>query len=55
MMPCRVVYGLDFVDGGVAYFKDGQLRASYAGAEGLGQGMVREFLHRWERDALGRN
>jgi signal transduction histidine kinase/ligand-binding sensor domain-containing protein len=34
---------LGFFDGGVAYFKDGQLRASYAGAEGLGQGMVRDF------------
>ena len=34
---------LGFRDGGVAYFKDGQLRASYAGAEGLGQGMVRDF------------
>jgi signal transduction histidine kinase/ligand-binding sensor domain-containing protein len=34
---------LGFLDGGVAYFKDGQLRASYASAEGLGQGMVRDF------------
>ena len=34
---------LGFRDGGVAYFKDGQLRASYACAEGLGQGMVRDF------------
>jgi ligand-binding sensor domain-containing protein len=34
---------LGFLDGGVAYFKDGQLRASYANAEGLGQGMVRDF------------
>ena len=34
---------LGFFDGGVAYFKDGQLRASYASAEGLGQGMVRDF------------
>jgi signal transduction histidine kinase/ligand-binding sensor domain-containing protein len=34
---------LGFRDGGVAYFKDGQLRASYASAEGLGQGMVRDF------------
>jgi signal transduction histidine kinase/ligand-binding sensor domain-containing protein len=34
---------LGFVDGGVAYFKDGQLRASYASGEGLGQGMVRDF------------
>jgi len=34
---------LGFLDGGVAYFKDGQLRASYASAEGLGQGRVRDF------------
>ena len=34
---------LGFRDGGVAYFKDGQLRASYAGAEGLGEGWVRGF------------
>ena len=31
---------LGFRDGGVAYFKDGQLRASYGGAEGLGEGWV---------------
>ena len=34
---------LGFRDGGVAYFKDGQLRASYARADGLGDGMVRSF------------
>jgi signal transduction histidine kinase/ligand-binding sensor domain-containing protein len=34
---------LGFLGGGVAYFKDGQLRASYASAGGLGQGMVRDF------------
>jgi signal transduction histidine kinase/ligand-binding sensor domain-containing protein len=34
---------LGFLDGGVAYFKDGQLRGSYASADGLGQGMVRDF------------
>ena len=34
---------LGFRDGGVAFFKDGQLRASYAGAKGLGDGMVRSF------------
>jgi signal transduction histidine kinase/ligand-binding sensor domain-containing protein len=34
---------LGFRDGGVAYFKDGQLRASYAGTEGLGEGMIRSF------------
>jgi signal transduction histidine kinase/ligand-binding sensor domain-containing protein len=31
---------LGFLGGGVAYFKDGQVRASYAGAEGLGAGRV---------------
>ena len=34
---------LGFRDGGVAYFKDGQLRTSYSGVEGLGEGMVRGF------------
>ena len=34
---------LGFRDGGVAYFQDGQLRASYAAVEGLGEGMVRSF------------
>ena len=34
---------LGFRDGGVAHFKDGQLRVSYAGAEGLGEGEVRGF------------
>jgi len=34
---------LGFLDGGVAYFKDRQLRASYTSAEGLGQGRVRDF------------
>jgi len=29
-----------WVDGGVSYFKDGQLRASYTTADGLGQGPV---------------
>ena len=31
---------LGFLGGGVAYFKDGQVRASYAGADGLGAGRV---------------
>jgi len=31
---------LGFREGGIAYFKDGQLRASYTGAEGLAEGMV---------------
>ena len=31
---------LGFPHGGVAYFKDGQVRASYASADGLGEGRV---------------
>jgi signal transduction histidine kinase len=31
---------LGFVQGGVAYFKDGRVRASYAAADGLGEGLV---------------
>lgn len=34
---------LGFRDGGVVYFQDGQLRASYSAADGLGEGMVRAF------------
>ena len=34
---------LGFRDGGVAYFNDGQIRASCSAAEGLGEGMVRSF------------
>jgi signal transduction histidine kinase/ligand-binding sensor domain-containing protein len=34
---------LGFRDGGVAYFNDGRIRASYAAADGLGEGMVRSF------------
>ena len=34
---------LGFRDGGVAYFKHGQLRTSYSGVEGLGEGMVSGF------------
>jgi signal transduction histidine kinase/ligand-binding sensor domain-containing protein len=35
---------LGFKDGGFAYFKDGQLRESYAGAGGPGEGDVRGFF-----------
>ena len=31
---------IGFFEGGVAYFKDGQVRASYADADGLGEGRV---------------
>jgi signal transduction histidine kinase/ligand-binding sensor domain-containing protein len=36
-------FWLGFRDGGVAYFKDGQLRASYAGMEGLAGGRVNQL------------
>jgi len=31
---------LGFIYGGVAYFKDGQIRAAYAGSDGLGEGRI---------------
>jgi ligand-binding sensor domain-containing protein len=34
---------LGFVNGGVAYFRDGQVRASYAVADGLGEGRVTDL------------
>jgi len=34
---------LGFVGGGVAYFKDGQVRRSYTGADGLGEGYVTDL------------
>ena len=34
---------LGFWDGGVAYFDDGQIRAMYAAAAGLGEGRVNQF------------
>ena len=34
---------LGFLDGGVAYFKDGQVRASYGAAEGLAGGQITGF------------
>ena len=43
LILCGAVYGLDFCDGGVAYFQDGQVRASYTGADGLGEGRVNGF------------
>src|SRR4029077_9885548 len=38
--PAQGGLWLGFLGGGVAYFKDGQVRASYAGADGLGSGRV---------------
>lgn len=34
---------LGFYQGGLAYFKDGELRASYAAADGLGEGRVNDL------------
>src|SRR5262249_8704774 len=34
---------LGFYQGGVAYFADGQVRASYSAADGLGEGIVNGF------------
>jgi signal transduction histidine kinase/ligand-binding sensor domain-containing protein len=34
---------IGFREGGVAFYKDGQLRASYAGAQALGEGIVHSF------------
>jgi signal transduction histidine kinase/streptogramin lyase len=39
---------LGFFNGGVTYFKDGQVRASYADVDGLGNGRVNDF--RIDRD-----
>ena len=39
---------LGFFQGSVAYFKDGQVRASYSAADGLGEGVVRDV--RVDRD-----
>jgi signal transduction histidine kinase/ligand-binding sensor domain-containing protein len=45
LLPDALQGGLwvGFRDGGVAYFKDGRFRASYAVADGLGEGWVRGF------------
>src|SRR5262249_43112892 len=39
---------LGFLQGGAAYFKDGQVRGSYSAAEGLGEGRVNDL--RLDRD-----
>jgi signal transduction histidine kinase len=38
--PLRGGLWLGFYDGGVAYLKDGQVRASYTAADGLGEGYI---------------
>src|SRR5713226_9467492 len=42
--PSRGGMWLGFRQGGVAYFKDGQVRASYTAADGLGEGRVNHIL-----------
>src|SRR5580658_9310962 len=41
--PTRGGVWLGFYQGGLAYFKDGQVRASYAAADGLGEGWVTDL------------
>jgi ligand-binding sensor domain-containing protein/two-component sensor histidine kinase len=41
--PLRGGLWLGFFQGGVAFFKDGQVRESYAGSDGLGEGRVNGF------------
>jgi signal transduction histidine kinase/ligand-binding sensor domain-containing protein len=38
--PVRGGLWLGFIYGGVAYFKDGRIRAAYAGSDGLGEGRI---------------
>jgi ligand-binding sensor domain-containing protein len=48
-------FWLGFRDGGVAYFNDGQIRASYAAAEGTGRGNDSQLLLGCARFSLGRS
>ena len=45
MLPDRFQGGLwlGFLGGGIAYFKNGQIRSSYGGADGLGNGAVMDL------------
>ena len=42
--PAQGGLWIGFFLGGIAYFKDGQIRASYRTADGLGEGRVSDFL-----------
>src|SRR5215510_2388295 len=42
--PVRGGLWLGFLNGGISYFVDGQIRASYTGGDGLGEGRVSSFL-----------
>ncbi len=46
--PLRGGLWLGFFQGGIAYFSDGQVRASYSSADGLGEGQVSSL--RYDRD-----
>src|SRR6266704_1514478 len=50
--PVKGGLWLGFFQGGIAYFKDGQVRASYAGADGLGGGTVSDLQLDSEDGAL---
>src|SRR5262249_18044806 len=41
--PVRGGLWLGFFEGSVVYFQDGQVRASYTSADGLGEGLVNDF------------
>jgi len=47
LLPDRLQGGLwlGFVEGGIAYLKDGQIRSSYNAAEGLGNGAVMDLQY----------
>jgi len=51
LLPDRLQDGLwlGFVNGGIAYLKDGQIRASYNAAEGLANGTVTDLLYGSDR------
>ena len=44
-----------WLDGGVSYFKDGQFRASYTAADGLGKGTVPDLQLDRDGALVGRN
>ena len=57
LLPDRLQGGLwlGFIDGGIAYLKDGQIRSSYNVADGLGNGAVMDLQLWFGRCCLGRD
>ena len=57
LLPDRLHGGLwlGFLEGGIAYLKDGQIRASYNVADGLGNGAVTDLQLWFGRCCLGRD